>query len=87
LVQIWYKQNVSSPKSLERWDALITEFVRHLIARYGIEAVAQWYLEPFNRSHFAETGDEPVIVQITGVGPSSTQYVDPASDPRDSGKP
>jgi pimeloyl-ACP methyl ester carboxylesterase/uncharacterized RmlC-like cupin family protein len=41
-----------------------------------------FYTEPSNRSHFAETGDEPVIVQITGVGPSSTRYVDPASDPR-----
>jgi pimeloyl-ACP methyl ester carboxylesterase/uncharacterized RmlC-like cupin family protein len=41
-----------------------------------------FYTEPANRSHFAETRDEPVIVQITGVGPSSTRYVDPASDPR-----
>ena len=41
-----------------------------------------FYTEPSNRSHFAETRDEPVIVQITGVGPSSTRYVDPASDPR-----
>lgn len=41
-----------------------------------------FYTEPANRTHFAETGDEPVVVQITGVGPSSTRYVDPASDPR-----
>jgi uncharacterized RmlC-like cupin family protein len=41
-----------------------------------------FYTEPSNRSHFAETGDEPVIVQITGSGPSSTRYVDAASDPR-----
>lgn len=41
-----------------------------------------FYTEPANRAHFAETRDEPVIVQITGVGPSSTRYVDAASDPR-----
>jgi pimeloyl-ACP methyl ester carboxylesterase len=41
-----------------------------------------FYTEPSNRSHFAETRDEPVIVEITGVGPSSTRYVNPASDPR-----
>ena len=41
-----------------------------------------FYTEPANRTHFAETRDEPVVVQITGVGPSSTRYVDPASDPR-----
>jgi xylan 1,4-beta-xylosidase len=44
----WYKQNVSPPKSLERWDALITEFARHLIVRYGIEEVSQWYFEVWN---------------------------------------
>jgi hypothetical protein len=41
-----------------------------------------FYTEPVNRTHFAETRDEPVVVQITGVGPSSTRYVDTASDPR-----
>jgi hypothetical protein len=47
-----------------------------------------FYTEPSNRTHFAETRDQPVVVQITGVGPSSTRYVDPASDPRrGSGKP
>jgi pimeloyl-ACP methyl ester carboxylesterase len=41
-----------------------------------------FYTEPSNRSHFAETRDEAVTVQITGVGPSSTSYIDPAMDPR-----
>jgi len=44
----WYKQNVSPPKSLERWEGLITEFARHLIARYGTEEVSQWYFEVWN---------------------------------------
>ncbi|HEV2717784.1 MAG TPA: alpha/beta fold hydrolase, partial [Terriglobales bacterium] len=41
-----------------------------------------FYTEPPGRNHFAETGDEAVEVQITGYGPSSTDYVDPAQDPR-----
>ncbi len=41
-----------------------------------------FYTEPPGRNHFAETGDEPVLVQITGFGPSSTEYVDPTQDPR-----
>jgi pimeloyl-ACP methyl ester carboxylesterase/uncharacterized RmlC-like cupin family protein len=41
-----------------------------------------FYTEPPGRNHFAETGDEAVVVQITGYGPSSTTYVDPAQDPR-----
>src|SRR5579864_6760938 len=41
-----------------------------------------FYTEPPGRNHFAETGDESVVVQITGFGPSSTEYVDKAQDPR-----
>ena len=41
-----------------------------------------FYTEPPSRNHFAATGDEPVVVQITGLGPSSTEYVDATQDPR-----
>jgi hypothetical protein len=41
-----------------------------------------FYTEPPREAHFAETGDEPLVVQITGFGPTSTEYVDPAQDPR-----
>jgi len=41
-----------------------------------------FYTEPPGEAHFAETGDEVVVVQITGFGPSSTDYVDPTQDPR-----
>jgi xylan 1,4-beta-xylosidase len=44
----WYKQNVSPPKSLERWDDMITHFAQHLVERYGIDEVAQWYFEVWN---------------------------------------
>jgi pimeloyl-ACP methyl ester carboxylesterase len=41
-----------------------------------------FYTEPPSRNHFAETGNEAVVVQITGFGPSSTEYVDTSQDPR-----
>ncbi|MBB5328033.1 GH39 family glycosyl hydrolase [Tunturiibacter gelidoferens] len=44
----WYKQNVSPPKSMERWDDLIQNFAQHLVDRYGIEEVSQWYFEVWN---------------------------------------
>lgn len=44
----WYKQNVSPPKSMERWDDLMKHFAQHLIDRYGIEEVSQWYFEVWN---------------------------------------
>ena len=39
-----------------------------------------FYTEPPNTPHFAMTKEE-VVLQITGTGPSSTTYVDPANDP------
>ena len=39
-----------------------------------------FYTEPPNAPHFAMT-KEDVIIQLTGTGPSSTTYVDPANDP------
>jgi xylan 1,4-beta-xylosidase len=44
----WYKPNVSPPKSMDRWDDLIRHFAQHLIERYGIDEVAQWYFEVWN---------------------------------------
>ncbi|MBC7932355.1 MAG: cupin domain-containing protein [Rubrivivax sp.] len=33
-----------------------------------------FYTEPPNEPHFARTGDTPVVVQITGYGPTGTRY-------------
>jgi xylan 1,4-beta-xylosidase len=44
----WYKQNVSPPKDMNRWDDLIRHFVQHLVDRYGIDEVSTWYFEVWN---------------------------------------
>ncbi|HEX4031085.1 MAG TPA: glycosyl hydrolase family 39 [Terracidiphilus sp.] len=44
----WYKQNVSPPKSMDRWDDLIRHFAQHLVDRYGIDEVSKWYFEVWN---------------------------------------
>jgi len=44
----WYKQNVSPPKDWDKWDDLITQFTKHLVDRYGIDEVSQWYFEVWN---------------------------------------
>jgi quercetin dioxygenase-like cupin family protein len=41
-----------------------------------------FYNEPGGVPHFAGTRDEPVVVYITGFGPTDTTYVNPADDPR-----
>ncbi len=44
----WYKQIVAPPADYGKWDALITAFIRHLVDRYGLDEVAQWYFEVWN---------------------------------------
>ena len=44
----WYKQNVAPPKDWAKWDALMEQFARHLVDRYGEEEVAKWYFEVWN---------------------------------------
>jgi len=33
------------------------------------------YTEPAGQPHFAQTADEPVVILVTGYGPSDTQFV------------
>ena len=40
------------------------------------------YSEPGRQNHFARTGADPVVVQISGYGPTDTHYFDAANDPR-----
>jgi quercetin dioxygenase-like cupin family protein len=42
------------------------------------------YSEPggIKHNHFARTDADPVIVQISGYGPTDTHYFDPANEPR-----
>ena len=40
-----------------------------------------FYTEPSGVAHFAETRAEPVVVYITGDGPSDTQYVKTTAEP------
>ena len=40
------------------------------------------YSEPGQMNHFARTGTEPVLVEISGFGPTDTQYVNSADAPK-----
>jgi xylan 1,4-beta-xylosidase len=55
----WYKQNVSPPKSMERWDGLMTAFAKNLVDRYGIDEVSQWYFEVWNEPNIDFWGGVP----------------------------
>jgi xylan 1,4-beta-xylosidase len=59
LHSFWYKQNVSPPKDWNKWDDLITQFTRHLVDRYGIDEVSQWYFEVWNEPNIDFWAGEP----------------------------
>jgi xylan 1,4-beta-xylosidase len=55
----WYKQNVAPPKDYSKWDALIHAFAEHLVDRYGIDEVAQWYFEVWNEPNIDFWAGDP----------------------------
>jgi xylan 1,4-beta-xylosidase len=61
----WYKPNVAPPKDYSKWDLLIRTFAQHLVERYGIDEVSQWYFEVWN---------EPNIDFWTGELKQSTYF-------------
>jgi len=55
----WYRPNVAPPKEWNKWDDLITQFCQHLVSRYGIDEVAQWYFEVWNEPNLDFWGGDP----------------------------
>jgi xylan 1,4-beta-xylosidase len=61
----WYHPNVAPPRDPRQWYQLIFQFARHLLERYGVEVVAEWYFEVWN---------EPNIDFWTGDPKEETYY-------------
>ncbi|MGB5851259.1 MAG: glycosyl hydrolase family 39 [Rhodanobacter sp.] len=59
LQEFWYHPNRAPPKSYTEWDAMISAFARHLVARYGIDEVASWYFEVWNEPNIGFWAGEP----------------------------
>jgi xylan 1,4-beta-xylosidase len=55
----WYKQIVSPPKDYKKWDDLIRALAQHLVDRYGIDEVAQWYFEVWNEPNIDFWSGDP----------------------------
>jgi xylan 1,4-beta-xylosidase len=55
----WYKPNVAPPKDWSKWDDLIRAFVTHLVDRYGINEVSQWYFEVWNEPNLDFWAGDP----------------------------
>ncbi|MBS0373972.1 MAG: glycosyl hydrolase family 39 [Proteobacteria bacterium] len=55
----WYAPYIAPPKDYARWDALMEALARHLVDRYGIEEVGQWYFEVWNEPNLGFWGGHP----------------------------
>ena len=55
----WYRQNVSPPKDYAKWDEMITQLVKHLVERYGLDEVSQWYFEVWNEPNLDFWAGDP----------------------------
>jgi xylan 1,4-beta-xylosidase len=76
----WYKPNVSPPKDYNLWGQLIEQFAKHLIARYGIDEVSQWYFEVWNEPNldfWAGTPKEQTYYQLYDTTARALKNVNP----------
>jgi xylan 1,4-beta-xylosidase len=55
----WYRPIVSPPKDWGKWEDLVSHFGQHLVDRYGIDEVSQWYFEVWNEPNLDFWGGEP----------------------------
>src|ERR1700733_11622478 len=55
----WYKPNISPPKDWTKWEDLVTAFAKHLVDRYGIDEVEQWYFEVWNEPNLDFWAGQP----------------------------
>jgi xylan 1,4-beta-xylosidase len=44
----WWKGNITPPKDMAKWNALVEAFVTHLQSRYGADEINHWYFEVWN---------------------------------------
>jgi xylan 1,4-beta-xylosidase len=48
-----YRMNVTPPKDYSEWQALVFNFTRHCVQRYGLDEVRQWYFEVWNEPNLS----------------------------------
>ena len=76
----WYKPIIAPPKDWSKWGDLISHFAQHLVDRYGIEEVSQWYFEVWNEPNldfWAGDPKEQTYYQLYDVAARAIKAVNP----------
>ncbi len=57
--EFFYHPYIAAPKDWKRWGDLVYAFAQHLIDRYGIDEVSQWYFEVWNEPNIGFWAGQP----------------------------
>jgi xylan 1,4-beta-xylosidase len=80
LHSFWYKPIISPPKSWDRWSDLVSHLARHLVDRYGIDEVSQWYFEVWNEPNLDFWAGDPKLetyLQLYDAAAKAVKSVNP----------
>jgi xylan 1,4-beta-xylosidase len=55
----WYRPFNSPPRDWDRWGDMVQHFAQHLVDRYGIDEVSQWYFEVWNEPNIDFWAGDP----------------------------
>jgi xylan 1,4-beta-xylosidase len=79
--QFWWKGNITPPKKFDKWAALIDQFVRHCLQRYGEGEVRQWYFEVWNEPNLYQAfwdGTRSQYFEMYRATVQAIKTIDPA---------
>ncbi|WP_276973692.1 GH39 family glycosyl hydrolase [Ferrimicrobium acidiphilum] len=73
-----YRGIISPPRDWREWGQLISEFVQHLVSRYGINEVATWPFEVWNEPNLEVfwTGSKEDYLRLYEVAARAIKAVD-----------
>ena len=78
-----YKGNTSPPKDYDQWGLFIENLVKHLIDRYGLGEVRQWFFEIWNEPNLGGpgggfwSGDQAEYFKLYTVSAQAIKRADP----------
>lgn len=75
----WWRGNVTPPRDMAEWVALVTDLVRHLVDRYGLEEARRWPFEVWNEPNldiFWEHADQQAYFRLYEATARAVKDVD-----------
>ena len=74
-----YKGNVTPPRDYRTWGRLVEQLARHLVARYGLAAVAAWPFEVWNEPNLSYfwAGDQAAYFELYRHAAEAVKRVSP----------